>query len=266
MRHVPRTGAASNTFVPLARSTIGGTVTTVTRPRTMPARGDRRPRRRLLAPAPRGAPARLRRRRRRGRRGARGRGRARRPRAEGPAHHAGRAASCTRRGRGVETGSEVEAAVERAYQRFLDLNRELIRVCNDWQVRPGGVAERPPDPTYDWSVIDRLVAIDDRVGPILRTTAQHVTAVRRATGPGCAHARERVARGRARVAHVAAHRLVPHRVDAAARGPAARARRRPRVRGVSAERAVARGASRVVGRDQASSRSARRAGRRRAGR
>ena len=27
----------------------------------------------------------------------------------------------------------------RAYERFLPLNRELIRICNDWQVRPGGV-------------------------------------------------------------------------------------------------------------------------------
>ena len=33
-----------------------------------------------------------------------------------------------------------------AYERFLPLNRELIRICNDWQVRPGGVPERPPRP------------------------------------------------------------------------------------------------------------------------
>ena len=70
---------------------------------------------------------------------------------------------------------ETEAAVERAYTRFLDLNRELIRVCNDWQVRPGGVPNDHRDPTYDWSVIDRLVVIDDRVAPILRTTASNVT-------------------------------------------------------------------------------------------
>jgi hypothetical protein len=75
----------------------------------------------------------------------------------------------------VETGGELEAAVDRAYQRFLVLNQELIRLCNDWQVRPGGAPNDHTDPTYDWSIIDRLVTIDERVGPILRTTAQHVT-------------------------------------------------------------------------------------------
>jgi hypothetical protein len=75
----------------------------------------------------------------------------------------------------VEAGGELEAAVDRAYQRFLVLNHELIRVCNDWQVRPGGAPNDHADPTYDWSVIDRLVTIDDRVAPILRTTSQRVT-------------------------------------------------------------------------------------------
>jgi hypothetical protein len=75
----------------------------------------------------------------------------------------------------VEPGGELEAAVDRAYQHFLLLNRELNRVCNDWQVRPGGSPNDHADPTYDWSVIDRLATIDDRVAPILRTTAQRVT-------------------------------------------------------------------------------------------
>jgi len=86
---------------------------------------------------------------------------------------------------------EVEVAVERAYQRFLTLNLELIRVCNDWQVRPGGAPNDHTDPTYDWSVVDRLVTIDDRVGPILRTATQHVM---RFGGyrPRLRHARQRV--------------------------------------------------------------------------
>jgi len=94
----------------------------------------------------------------------------------------------------VETGGELEAAVDRAYRRFLVLNRELIRVCNDWQVRPGGSPNDHADPTYDWSVIDRLVAIDDRVAPILRTTSQRVT---RFAGyrSRLRHARERVNNG-----------------------------------------------------------------------
>jgi hypothetical protein len=67
----------------------------------------------------------------------------------------------------VEPGGELEGAVERAYQRFLGLNRELIRVCSDWQVRPGGVPNDHRDPGYDWAIVDRVDAIDDRVGPIV---------------------------------------------------------------------------------------------------
>jgi hypothetical protein len=72
----------------------------------------------------------------------------------------------------VEPASTLEASVERVYQRFLGLNRQLIRVCNDWQVRPGGVPNDHRDPTYDWAVVDRVDAIDDRVGPILSTLSE----------------------------------------------------------------------------------------------
>ena len=67
----------------------------------------------------------------------------------------------------VEPGSELEQSVDRAYTRFLALNQELIRACNDWQVRPGGVPNDHRDPTDDWAVVARVDAIDDRVGPII---------------------------------------------------------------------------------------------------
>ena len=196
----------------------------------MPARDARRPRRRLLAPAPRGAPPRLRRRRRRDRRRCASWRPGSRTRRRGAARSPRRVASCTRHGP-ASPGGEIEAAVERAYQRFLALDSELMRVCNDWQVRPGGVPNDHADPTYDWAVIDRLVAIDERVGPILRDRVATCPGSP-ATGPGSGTPR-RVNDGRARVAHVAAHRLVPHGVDAAPRRPAARARPRPRVGGSS---------------------------------
>jgi hypothetical protein len=62
-------------------------------------------------------------------------------------------------------GSEEELA-RRAYERFLPLNRELVRVCTDWQVRAGGVPNDHRDARYDWSVLDRLHAVDERFGPI----------------------------------------------------------------------------------------------------
>ena len=87
--------------------------------------------------------------------------------APGRPRHAGGPRRAHRRGRASCPGSDDEAAVRRAYERFLPLNRELIRVCNDWQVRPGGVPNDHRDPRYDWSVIDRLRALDERVAPVI---------------------------------------------------------------------------------------------------
>jgi hypothetical protein len=74
----------------------------------------------------------------------------------------------------VSAGSEVESTVTRAYDRFLPLNVEFLRVCHDWQVRAGNVANAHDDPTYDWAVIDRLHALDERVAPVLRRLARAV--------------------------------------------------------------------------------------------
>jgi hypothetical protein len=64
-------------------------------------------------------------------------------------------------------GGDEEQVAQRAYERFLPLNRELLRICSDWQVRPGGITNDHKDARYDWSVIDRLHALDERVGPVV---------------------------------------------------------------------------------------------------
>ena len=74
----------------------------------------------------------------------------------------------------VEPGGEVEATVERAYRRFLTINTELLRLCSDWQVRPGGMPNDHKDPEYDWAIFDRLSSIDDRVGPLVSGVARVV--------------------------------------------------------------------------------------------
>jgi hypothetical protein len=51
------------------------------------------------------------------------------------------------------------------------MNREVLQVCTDWQVRPGGALNDHADDAYDWSVIHRLEALDDRAGPVLRRLA-----------------------------------------------------------------------------------------------
>jgi len=66
----------------------------------------------------------------------------------------------------LPAGGDDEQIARRAYERFLPLNRELLRVCSDWQVRPGGVPNDHRDARYDWSVLDRLHALDERVGPV----------------------------------------------------------------------------------------------------
>jgi hypothetical protein len=53
-----------------------------------------------------------------------------------------------------ETGRAGKAAVRRQYERFLGLNRELLSLCTDWQVRPGT------------DVAARLATVDDGVQPI----------------------------------------------------------------------------------------------------
>lgn len=68
----------------------------------------------------------------------------------------------------LEPGSDAEQRAARAYEQFLPRNTELLRLCTDWQVRPGGTPNDHRDPAYDWSVIDRLVALDERTAPVLR--------------------------------------------------------------------------------------------------
>ncbi len=72
----------------------------------------------------------------------------------------------------LEPGSDDESAAQRAYERFLPLNRELIRICNDWQVRPGNVVNDHRDLRYDWSVIDRLRSLDERAAPVITRVAR----------------------------------------------------------------------------------------------
>jgi hypothetical protein len=72
----------------------------------------------------------------------------------------------------VDPGGEIASAVERAYRRFLVLNPELLRVCTEWQIRPGGSPNDHKDPAYDWAIFDRLSSIDDRAGPLVSGVAR----------------------------------------------------------------------------------------------
>jgi pyruvate,orthophosphate dikinase len=73
-----------------------------------------------------------------------------------------------------EPGSEAEEQVRRAFGRFLVLNAELLQLCSDWQVKRGGVANDHADAAYDWSVVDRLIALDERAGAVARHSGKAV--------------------------------------------------------------------------------------------
>ena len=66
----------------------------------------------------------------------------------------------------LAAGGEDEQMARRAYERFLPLNRELLRVCTDWQLRAAGIPNDHRDARYDWSVLDRLHTVDERIAPV----------------------------------------------------------------------------------------------------
>jgi hypothetical protein len=76
-------------------------------------------------------------------------------------------------------GSDAERAARSAYEQFLPINTELLKVSTDWQLRNGNIPNTHHDKPYDWGVIDRLENLDERAGPIVRRLG---TAIERFAG------------------------------------------------------------------------------------
>jgi hypothetical protein len=74
----------------------------------------------------------------------------------------------------LPAGGEPETAARRAYDRFLPLNVEFLRLCHDWQVLPGEVPNDHNDASYDWAVLDRLRALDERAAVVARRVGRAV--------------------------------------------------------------------------------------------
>src|SRR3954470_10597964 len=70
---------------------------------------------------------------------------------------------------------EEKEAVQATYDRFLPLNRSLLQICTDWQLRPGNVPNDHSDKAYDWDVVDRLVTLDEQTGPVVRSLGRRVS-------------------------------------------------------------------------------------------
>ena len=63
-------------------------------------------------------------------------------------------------------GAGCRAELDKAYRRFLDLNRGLLQVCTDWQLRDETTPNDHSDAAYDKEVIGRLADIHGAVTPI----------------------------------------------------------------------------------------------------
>ena len=71
-------------------------------------------------------------------------------------------------------GSEEEALARKAYERFLTLNVEFLRLCTDWQLKPGNVPNDHSDSAYDFKVLERLDRLDERAAQLLDSLGKTV--------------------------------------------------------------------------------------------
>ena len=71
-------------------------------------------------------------------------------------------------------GSEEEALARHAYERFLVLNVEFLRLCTDWQLKPGNEPNDHSDAAYDFKVLERLDRLDERVAQVLENLGKTV--------------------------------------------------------------------------------------------
>lgn len=71
-------------------------------------------------------------------------------------------------------GSEEEAEARKAYERFLSLNVEFLRICTDWQLKPGNLPNDHSDAAYDFKILERLDRLDARVAGLLETLGKVV--------------------------------------------------------------------------------------------
>jgi hypothetical protein len=93
-------------------------------------------------------------------------------------------------------GSAEDELARATYERFLVLNQDLLRICTDWQLKPGNEPNDHSDAAYDFRILERLDRLDERVAPLLEALG---SAVPRFAGyrARLADALERIAEDRA---------------------------------------------------------------------
>ena len=71
-------------------------------------------------------------------------------------------------------GSEDEILAKTTYERFLVFNVEFLRICTDWQLKPGNQPNDHSDSAHDFKVLERLDRLDERVAPLIETLGKSV--------------------------------------------------------------------------------------------
>jgi hypothetical protein len=70
--------------------------------------------------------------------------------------------------------SEDETLARSTYERFLVFNVEFLRICTDWQLKPGNQPNDHTDAAYDFKVLERLDRLDERAGALIEALAKTV--------------------------------------------------------------------------------------------
>jgi len=71
-------------------------------------------------------------------------------------------------------GSEEEDLAQTTYERFLVLNAEFLRLCTDWQLKPGNQPNDHTDTAYDFKILERLDRLDERAGRLVEALGKVV--------------------------------------------------------------------------------------------
>jgi hypothetical protein len=74
----------------------------------------------------------------------------------------------------LASGSDDEALAKATYERFLVFNVEFLRICTDWQLKPGNQPNDHSDAAYDFKILERLDRLDERVAPMIETLGKAV--------------------------------------------------------------------------------------------
>jgi hypothetical protein len=71
-------------------------------------------------------------------------------------------------------GSAEEAIARSAYERFMPMNTELLKICTAWQLRDDGTPNDHADRAYDVRVLERLDQLHERIAPLVNRLGQSV--------------------------------------------------------------------------------------------